>query len=417
MRHQRQHPARARRCDEKVYSYNRANRLIAANVTINGVSENKTFEYDNAGIRVSSRDNSNNLTEYLIDRNRDYAQVIIEDTPSGITAYSYGDDLLSQNRAGAVSYYHYDGLGSTRALSDNSGALTDSYDYEAFGALLNQSGATSNDYLYTGEQYDTELSQYYLRAHYYNPTIGRFTQMDTWMGRNHDPVTLHKYLYANTDPVGYVDPSGNTTLPSLSSALNIASSLAGYSTTILNVVSRVESAVSLFQAVHGLYAAWGMIESNGLVSQIAKDNEFSEQLSNLDRAFAVLTRNMGRILKDLSTHARVKSKILGFIGKEGSDLLIYGPTPQPNTPWLRPGARVRLGSLRIGKQRRNIMLEMGRGSKQGGRITGLGHSLVSQAGSQGVQWFRMDWHGLEGHGDGTSDWTDSPYHFHTTTVK
>ncbi|GAB4190188.1 MAG: hypothetical protein Tsb002_17920 [Wenzhouxiangellaceae bacterium] len=214
--------------DEKVYSYNRANRLIAATVTINGVSETKAFEYDNAGIRVSSRDNSNNLTEYLIDRNRDYAQVIIEDAPSGITAYSYGDDLLSQNRAGAVSYYHYDGLGSTRALSDNSGALTDSYAYEAFGTLLNQSGATSNDYLYTGEQYDTELSQYYLRARYYNPTIGRFTQMDTWMGRNHDPVTLHKYLYANADPVGHVDPSGNiSTLTGITIGTTVLGGLTG----------------------------------------------------------------------------------------------------------------------------------------------------------------------------------------------
>ncbi len=49
---------------------------------------------------------------------------------------------------------------------------------------------------------------YYLRARYYDQGIGRFTQMDTWMGRNHDPVSLHKYLYAGNDPVLMIDPSG-----------------------------------------------------------------------------------------------------------------------------------------------------------------------------------------------------------------
>jgi len=38
--------------------------------------------------------------------------------------------------------------------------------------------------------------------------------MDTWMGRNHDPITLHKYLYAGVDPVNFIDPSGNSFIAS-----------------------------------------------------------------------------------------------------------------------------------------------------------------------------------------------------------
>jgi hypothetical protein len=50
--------------------------------------------------------------------------------------------------------------------------------------------------------------------------------MDTWMGNNSDPVTLHKYLYANVDPVNFVDPSGNFGLGSFSAALRVAGTLA-----------------------------------------------------------------------------------------------------------------------------------------------------------------------------------------------
>ncbi|GAB4190199.1 MAG: hypothetical protein Tsb002_17950 [Wenzhouxiangellaceae bacterium] len=247
--------------DEKVYSYNRANRLIAATVTISGVSETKTFEYDNAGIRVSSRDNSNNITEYLIDRNRDYAQVIIEDAPSGITAYSYGDDLLSQNRGGTVNYYHYDGLGSTRALSDNSGALTDNYAYEAFGTLLNQSGATSNDYLYTGEQYDSDLSQYYLRARYYYPHTARFTQMDSWKGRVCFTITLNKYIYANTDPVNGIDPSGNEALTGQMGGLHGFGILAAIAAPSYAKYLIGGSAVAMLVMVSNENTSWTIAES------------------------------------------------------------------------------------------------------------------------------------------------------------
>ena len=135
-------------------------------------------------------------------------------------SYTYGDDLVSQTRAGTPSYYLYDGHGSTRALADASGSLTDSYDYDAFGLLLNSSGDTENAYRYTGEQLDSSLDQYYLRARYYDQGVGRFTQQDTWMGKSQDPITLNKYLYANADPVTNTDPTGFFSLSSLSVGMN-----------------------------------------------------------------------------------------------------------------------------------------------------------------------------------------------------
>ena len=123
--------------------------------------------------------------------------------------YIFGDDLLAQNRSGTLSNYQYDGLGSTRVLSDSTGNVSDEYFYDAFGVELARTGNTENDYLFTGEQYDAGLGNYYLRARYYDQGVGRFTQQDTWMGRVGEPITLNKYVYANSDAVNYTDPTGN----------------------------------------------------------------------------------------------------------------------------------------------------------------------------------------------------------------
>ncbi|GBC60973.1 RHS repeat-associated core domain-containing pro tein [Desulfonema ishimotonii] len=145
-----------------------------------------------------------------MDKNRDYAQVLEERDIDGnlIVGYIYGDDLISQMRGGVLSYYHYDGQLSVRQLSNADGNISDDYVYDAFGVLLEQSGDTVNEYLYTGEQFDEAVGGYYLRARYYDPGAGRFLSSDPYAGRMNEPVTLHKYLYANANPVMHNDPTG-----------------------------------------------------------------------------------------------------------------------------------------------------------------------------------------------------------------
>ena len=126
-------------------------------------------------------------------------------------------------------------------MSNITGVFTDSYDYEAFGEIQNQTGATENNYLFTGEQFDSSLNQYYLRARYYDQNIGRFTQYDTWQGNNSDPITLHKYLYANANPAIYTDPSGNFSIGSLMSAVNV----------MANLVTVAQGAYDVFQIATG----------------------------------------------------------------------------------------------------------------------------------------------------------------------
>jgi len=191
------------------YAYDSRNRLQNLN------AGQVTYQYDALGIRQSETA-AGLTTHYLTDPNRDYAQVIEESFDLNAFAevtYSYGDDLLHQHRridatTTNSSTYHYDGIGSTRQLTDAAGAITDSYTYTAFGETEAQTGITPNGHLCTGEQFDPNLGFYYLRARYYNPGVGRFQNMDTFPGRVFEPVTLHKYLYANVNPTNMTDPSG-----------------------------------------------------------------------------------------------------------------------------------------------------------------------------------------------------------------
>lgn len=197
--------------DVTTYGYDYENQLVSAQVGANAIS----YAYDADGIRVGKNVDGTEITKYLVDENRDYAQVLEErDGSDGslVADYFYGDDLISQDRNGTKNYYHYDGQMSTRKLSDLAESITDNYIYDAFGILLNKTGETINDYLYTGEQYDPNIGFYYLRARYYNHLLGIFISTDQFSGSIFEPMSLHKYIYVNSNPVNYIDPSGLFTL-------------------------------------------------------------------------------------------------------------------------------------------------------------------------------------------------------------
>ncbi len=204
------------------YAYDSRNRLSDLN------AGQTTYRYDASGIRMSET-SSGLTTNYLVDPNRGYAQVVEEIFDLNSFAevrYTYGDDLIAQHRrvdplTTNSSTYHYDGIGSTRRLTDTNSLVTDSHAYTAFGELAGSTGFTVNDYLYTGEQFDPNLGFYYLRARYYNQAVGRFQNMDTFAGLDQFPLSMHKYAYAMNDPISETDPSGLTNLSELSTTLNI----------------------------------------------------------------------------------------------------------------------------------------------------------------------------------------------------
>ncbi len=132
--------------------------------------------------------------------------VILQD---GSSSYVYGLGLISSTDAGgSQTYYHTDGLGSTRALTDGTGSTVATYEYDAFGAIRNQTGTAANAFKYTGEQHDSGTDMYYLRARHYDPEVGRFISRDPFPGFDGSPQTQNPYAYVSNDPINATDPSG-----------------------------------------------------------------------------------------------------------------------------------------------------------------------------------------------------------------
>src|SRR5208283_1119284 len=86
--------------------------------------------------------------------------------------------------------------------------VTDTYDYDAFGNMIAQTGSTTNESRYCGEQWDSALQMYYLRARYYLPRTGRFRTMDKVEGIDWKPATENAFSYAHVDPTDNIDPEG-----------------------------------------------------------------------------------------------------------------------------------------------------------------------------------------------------------------
>ena len=125
--------------------------------------------------------------------------------------YTRGFELISRREGTTASYYVYDGGLSVRALTNEASTVTDTIVFDAFGNETGRTGTTDNPYGFQGEEQDA-TGLYYLRARYMDPAAGTFTTMDTYGGSLSDPMSLHKYLFANSNPVMYSDPSGHFSL-------------------------------------------------------------------------------------------------------------------------------------------------------------------------------------------------------------
>lgn len=335
-----------------IYSFDMRNRLVSMDATAleNGVQA--SYQYNIDGIRTHKTVN-HKTTHYLIDNSHSYAQVIAETDSLGsrLKTYLYGDDLISQTDTGhTTSTYHYDGLGSTRLLTDESGQQSDSYNYSAYGELRNQTGKTDNTYLFTGEQFDSDLAQYYLRARYYDQAIGRFTRQDEWMGRVGEPVTLNKYLYTHADPVNWVDPSGYMSLGSLGTAQHIQGVLINtahqhvFKKAFKNFGCELGFALAEESIKHGIYVLYDSVGSRYYVGQTGEnvgiDNRHTQHLNEAKRkarnAWKANTKVIARFFVDGGSGAldKMEQFIIDILEADGHNLRnekrVIGDSPERN---------------------------------------------------------------------------------------
>ncbi len=118
--------------------------------------------------------------------------------------------LISQHRSGTTNYYLYDALGSTRALADSAGTITDTYSYQAYGTQISESGSTPNNYRYVGRygyyyDYQAPSVPLHVRARNLATIQARFTSTDALVIH---PSGVNQYTYAQNNPLNMIDPSG-----------------------------------------------------------------------------------------------------------------------------------------------------------------------------------------------------------------
>jgi RHS repeat-associated protein len=126
-------------------------------------------------------------------------------TPGGSLLYSI------EEASNARHFYHYDEIGSTLFLTDDSGTVTDSYAYSPYGQMTASSGSSDNPFTYVGKygvmrEASTDLC--YMRARYYDSAAGRFLSRDPVAANPSNPRSLNPYQYAAENPLRYSDSTG-----------------------------------------------------------------------------------------------------------------------------------------------------------------------------------------------------------------
>lgn len=128
------------------------------------------------------------------------------------TEIVYGTQALARKVNGAWYYYIYNAHGDVIGLTDDNGNVVNSYEYDAWGNVLSKTEAIENPIRYAGQYFDEELGMYYLRARYYDATIGRFTSVDKIEGNTQNPLDMNQYVYCRDNPVCYVDLTGQVAI-------------------------------------------------------------------------------------------------------------------------------------------------------------------------------------------------------------
>jgi len=197
-----------------VYEWDGLERLVRAAATTGGdVQWQETYAYNARRERVGVvRDGEE--VRYLVDANREYRVPIAaygsDGNPTHIHVHGHHQISTSTNAGDQI--FLTGNNASVRVVTDATGAVVQTVSYDAFGEIAEFSGGTFASSLFNNEPRSQATGLDYLRARYYDPSIGRFLSMDEYDGEVEQPLSRNRYLYAWSDPVNMTDPSGEQTL-------------------------------------------------------------------------------------------------------------------------------------------------------------------------------------------------------------
>lgn len=192
---------------DSTYTYDMRDRLTS--VQKNGTEVSYKYNGDNL---LVERTENGIVTRYYYDDN---AQIIAEaevrsGTPALIANYIRGAQLEAVQYAdGSKAYVQSNAHGDITELRDEQGKLLNQYEYDLWGNILTKEETVHNPFRYAGELWDDSTQLQYLRARWYDPSMGRFINEDSYEGELNDPLSQNLYAYVSNNPLRYVDPSGH----------------------------------------------------------------------------------------------------------------------------------------------------------------------------------------------------------------
>ncbi len=176
------------------YTYNWDNKLRKAEWTVDPQAEDSIeIKYDPLGNRVYKKSTaSGNSTErkYIVDITGRLPVILMAVNGSGgiVKTNIYGDRQILAQHDGEMSddkyFYLHDRLGSVRLILADDGSVARHYTYEPFGEVIDDDGTFENAFRFTGQFFDSEIEEYYLRARQYKPQIARMSRNSHFWSEN-----------------------------------------------------------------------------------------------------------------------------------------------------------------------------------------------------------------------------------------
>jgi len=198
-----------------------------------------------------------------------------------------------------------------------------------------------NKFCYAGEQYDTVTGQIYLRARYYDPSIGRFTQEDPYRGDG-----LNLYAYVSNNPVKYIDPTGlakcaaaqnfDKALDGIQMVLNIAGFIPG----IGDIWDALNLGISLFrgQVLDSVFSSIAMIPGLGsaiatplktIFNAVGNASEITKAVTTMGFVFGGTSKIVSKldgIISGLSTLTKTITKAFDKLKNNSVLKMLFGKT-------------------------------------------------------------------------------------------
>ena len=196
---------------DRTYTWDAANRLTGAGDLVS--------EYNGINDIISQTEGASTITYYYHHAVQRHPILAERDGTDGdwLRFYVCAPDgrllyMIDHATADAVSFYHFDRMGNTLFLTNESGDVTDAYAYTPFGTLLGHTGTSNQPFTFIGEwggrQVDDSGEFYQMRARYFHTRTARFISRDPVSPVLKKPLSLNPYLYSLDNPLKYIDEIG-----------------------------------------------------------------------------------------------------------------------------------------------------------------------------------------------------------------